>query len=109
MCAINPYTHTSYRSTEFGMMHDAASFVLHFHLLFGITAFEKGIDLRKHIEGDGMRINFRPRRLIFGKSADLLLQLGDRASAAARDGLITRSENALHIENAMQRINRHQC
>src|ERR1700736_618447 len=107
MCAINRYTHTSYRSTKFGMMHDAASFVLHFHLLFGITAFEKGIDLRKHIEGDGMRIHFRPRRLTFGKGADLLLQLSDRTSAAARDGLITGSENALHIENAMARIKCH--
>ena len=90
-------------------MHDTASFILHFHLFFGVTVFEKCIDLREHIEGNRVRINFCARRPIFGSSADLILQLGNCASAAARDCLITRGKNALDIENAMQRINRHQC
>src|SRR5207237_7724495 len=90
-------------------MHDTASFVLHLHFFFGITAFEKCIDLREHIEGDRMRINLRPRWLAFGSGTHLLFQLGNRASAAAGDSLITCSEYAFNGENAMQRIDRHQC
>src|SRR5207248_4179921 len=100
MRAVNGNTYASNRGAKLGVMHDPAAFVLHFHFFLGVTTFEKCIDLRKDIEGDRMRIDFRARRTTFGSSADLLLQLGNRARAAARNCLITRGKNTLHMENA---------
>src|SRR5260370_36417774 len=102
MRAVNWNTNTSDRSAKGGVMHDTAAFVLHFHFFFGVTTFEKCIDLREDVEGNRVRINFRARRPTFGSSADLLLQLGNCARAAARNCLITRGKNASHMENAMQ-------
>src|SRR5437868_14946223 len=104
MRTVNGNTHASNGGAKFGVMHNAAAFVLHFHFFFGVTTFEKCIDLREDIEGDRMRIDFRTRRTTFGSSADLLLQFGNRACAAARNCLIASGKNALLMENAMERI-----
>ena len=56
-----------------------------------------------------MWVNFRLHRPIFHKGLNLLLQFDNRARTATGDGLITRRENPLHVERAVQRIDRHQC
>jgi len=53
-------------------MHNLAAFVLHFHFLFRVTAFEENIDMGQNIERDRMRINFR-RRLSILRSRRRLL------------------------------------
>src|SRR5437868_14563695 len=103
MRAVNGNTYASNRGAKFGVMHDTAPFVLHFHLFLGVTTLEKCIDVREDIEGNRMRIDLRARGTIFGSSADLLLQLGNRARAAARNCLIARSKNASHMEHTVER------
>ena len=99
-------------------MHDLASLILHFHFFFRVAALEENIDVRQHVERDGVRINFRQGLSVLsatgrtrrgeGGRFDLFFQFIDCARTAARDGLITCCEDAANPKCAMQRVNCHQ-
>src|SRR5947209_17353764 len=110
MGAVNRHPHAGDRGSKLRQMHNLAALVLHFHFLFGVTAFEESIDMRQNVERDRMRINLRWRLLaapwaragltvrgggsIFSSGGDLFFEFVDRALATARDSLIAGSKNA---------------
>src|ERR1700687_4481932 len=57
MGAVNRHPHASDRRSKLRQMHNLAAFILHFHFLFRVTAFEENIDMRQNVERDRMRIN----------------------------------------------------
>jgi hypothetical protein len=89
-------------------MHDLPSLILHLHLFLGVPVRLEGIDLGKDVEGDLVRINLAGDRLTGGDLLDLAFEFLDGLGTGAGDCLVAGSDDALHAERPMQRIEGHQ-
>ena len=108
MGPVNRDAHASNRGAEVRQMHDPPALVLHFHFFLGVAAGQERIDVRENVERDRVGIDFRHRRLLFGRRFDLGPQFADRARAAPGNSLVTGRKNTPDAKCPVQRIERHE-
>ncbi len=93
---------------EGGVVHDFASFVLHFHFLLGVAIGEEGIDVGKDVKGDLVGIDFAGDGLASHDLADLAFEFLDGLGAGAGDGLVAGGENAGAVEGLVEGVKGHE-
>mmetsp|Transcript_23248 Transcript_23248/g.68292 ORF Transcript_23248/g.68292 Transcript_23248/m.68292 type:complete len:429 (+) Transcript_23248:80-1366(+) len=96
------------RDGQVGQVHDLARLPGHLALLLCVLVVEKLVDVRYHVEGEGVREDLVARAAAVGHRLCPLLELRHAGGASARGGLVRGHDDPPGAELLVQRRERHQ-